>query len=74
MRHFWCCTAAAILGRAGSCTRSDAAGTGTGAFAGTLTHHRTKIFGPCVICSGNDHWIAHPHPCLEAWHLGPLCP
>jgi hypothetical protein len=28
-----------------------AAGTGTGAFAGTLTHHRTEIFGHCVIYS-----------------------
>ena len=27
------------------------AGTGSGAFAGTLTHHRTKIFGYCVIYS-----------------------
>lgn len=27
------------------------AGTGTGTFAGTLTHHRTKIFGYCVIYS-----------------------
>ena len=27
------------------------AGTGSGAFAGTLTHHRTKIFGHCVIYS-----------------------
>ena len=27
------------------------AGTGSGAFAGTLTHHRTKIFGDCVIYS-----------------------
>ena len=27
------------------------AGTGSGTFAGTLTHHRTKIFGYCVIYS-----------------------
>jgi hypothetical protein len=27
------------------------AGTGSGTFAGTLTHHRTKIFGHCVIYS-----------------------
>ena len=27
------------------------AGTGSGSFAGTLTHHRTKIFGYCVIYS-----------------------
>jgi hypothetical protein len=27
------------------------AGSGTGTFAGTLTHHRTKIFGYCVIYS-----------------------
>jgi hypothetical protein len=27
------------------------AGTGSGAFAGKLTHHRTKIFGHCVIYS-----------------------
>jgi hypothetical protein len=26
-------------------------GTGSGTFAGTLTHHRTKIFGYCVIYS-----------------------
>jgi hypothetical protein len=26
-------------------------GTGTGSFAGTLTHYRTKIFGHCVIYS-----------------------
>ena len=29
----------------------ESAGTGSGAFAGTLTHHRTKIFGHCVIYS-----------------------
>jgi hypothetical protein len=30
---------------------AGSAGTGTGTFAGTLTHHRTKIFGYCVIYS-----------------------
>jgi hypothetical protein len=47
------------------------AGTGSGAFAGTLTHHRTKIFGYCVIYSATITGSLTLTPSWTPWTRAP---
>jgi hypothetical protein len=38
-----------VVGNLVNVTRSDRAGSGTGTFTATLTHHRQSFFGSCVV-------------------------
>ena len=42
-----------VVGTLANVTRSDSNENGTGSFSATLTHHRTSVFGRCVVYSAS---------------------